>query len=255
MLSRGAALLDAAGQHAAEEVVVFQDGGDHARTARPDRPSAAARGFSTRSNSGARSLRGPSSVGRPSPGGRGVEHREVELLVGGAQRGEQVEHLVMHFVGARRRAVDLVDTTIGFRPRASALPTTNLVCGSTPFGGVDQHDGAVHHVQDALDLAAEIGVAGVSTMLMRVSFQTTEVHLARMVMPRSRSRSLRIHGALGHLLVSRNVPDCLSSWSTSVVLPWSTWAMMAILRMSPGNLSSALRLHVLDALKRKISRA
>ena len=27
------------------------------------------------------------------------------------------------------------------------------------------------------------------------------------------------------------VPDCFSSQSTSVVLPWSTWAMMAMLRI------------------------
>ena len=38
-------------------------------------------------------------------------------------------------------------------------------------------------------------------MLMRVSFHTTEVHLARMVMPRSFSRSLRSMRALGHLLM------------------------------------------------------
>ena len=34
-----------------------------------------------------------------------------------------------------------------------------MVCGSGPFGGVDQHHDAVDHVQDALDLAAEVGVA------------------------------------------------------------------------------------------------
>src|SRR3954466_12804327 len=31
--------------------------------------------------------------------------------------------------------------------------------------------------------------------------------------------------------LARKVPDCFRSWSTSVVLPWSTWAMMAMLRM------------------------
>src|ERR1700733_5853407 len=30
--------------------------------------------------------------------------------------------------------------------------------------------------------------------------------------------------------LARNTPDWASSWSTSVVLPWSTWAMMAMLR-------------------------
>ena len=38
-------------------------------------------------------------------------------------------------------------------------------------------------------------------MLMRVPDQTTEVTLARMVMPRSRSRSFESSDALGHALV------------------------------------------------------
>ena len=29
-----------------------------------------------------------------------------------------------------------------------------------PLGGIDEHDGAVHHRQDAFDLTAEIGMAG-----------------------------------------------------------------------------------------------
>src|ERR1700679_2324049 len=82
----------------------------------------------------------------------------------------------------------LLTQTIGLRPIFSALPTTNLVCRiglvdlvdaddrleadlqrladhelglrHRPFGSVDQHDRAVDHREDALDLAAEIGVAG-----------------------------------------------------------------------------------------------
>ena len=42
---------------------------------------------------------------------------------------------------------------------------------------------------------------GVSTILMRVPSHSTLVHLARMVMPRSRSRSLESMRALGHVLV------------------------------------------------------
>src|ERR1700709_351299 len=33
---------------------------------------------------------------------------------------------------------------------------------------------------------------------------------------------------------ARKVPDWRNNWSTSVVLPWSTWAMMAILRSGSG---------------------
>ena len=49
---------------------------------------------------------------------------------------------------------------MGFRPSFSALESTNLVCGMTDFRGVDQQHDAVDHRQDALDLAAEVGVAG-----------------------------------------------------------------------------------------------
>src|SRR4051812_21798422 len=51
-----------------------------------------------------------------------------------------------------------------------------------------------------------------------------------MVMPRSRSRSLESIARSATFWFSRNEPDCCSRRSTSVVLPWSTWAMMATLR-------------------------
>ena len=51
-------------------------------------------------------------------------------------------------------------TTIGFSPILSALDDHELGLRQRPFGGIDQHQRAVDHVEDALDLAAEIGVAG-----------------------------------------------------------------------------------------------
>ena len=51
-------------------------------------------------------------------------------------------------------------------------------------------------------------------------------------MPRSRSRSLESMARSATCWLSRKVPLCLSRQSTSVVLPWSTCAMMAMLRMS-----------------------
>ena len=77
---------------------------------------------------------------------------------------------------------------------------------------------------------------GVSTMLIRVSSpvvgcsHSTDVHLARMVIPRSFSRSFESIARSSTRWLSRNVPDWRNNWSTSVVLPWSTWAMIAILR-------------------------
>ena len=49
-------------------------------------------------------------------------------------------------------------------------------------------------------------------------------------MPRSRSRSFESITRSATRWLSRKAPDCCSSRSTRVVLPWSTWAMMATLR-------------------------
>ena len=92
--------------------------------------------------------------------GRAVEDREVELLVGGVERREQVEHLVDDFDRPRVGAVDLVDDDDGLQPHLQRLRHHELGLRQRTLGGVDQHQGAVHHVEDALDLAAEVGVAG-----------------------------------------------------------------------------------------------
>src|SRR5690242_18382609 len=53
-----------------------------------------------------------------------------------------------------------------------------------------------------------------------------------MVMPFSRSRSPESMARSSTCWCSPNAPDCQSILSTRVVLPWSTWATMATLRMS-----------------------
>src|ERR1035438_7769162 len=57
------------------------------------------------------------------------------------------------------------------------------------------------------------------------------VILARMVMPRSRSRSLESMTRSTCSSWDPKMPLWLSMASTRVVFPWSTWAMMAILRI------------------------
>src|ERR1700687_1926314 len=59
-----------------------------------------------------------------------------------------------------------------------------------------------------------------------------DVFFARIVMPRSLSRSLlsMIRSVPDIASFARNVPDCFRRQSTSVVLPWSTCAMIAMLR-------------------------
>src|SRR6185503_18043653 len=58
--------------------------------------------------------------------------------------------------------------------------------------------------------------------------------LARIVMPRSRSRSLESMTRSTRCWCAAKVPDWRSSLSTRVVLPWSTWAMIAMFRIARG---------------------
>ncbi len=96
---------------------------------------------------------------RPARTARGVDDREVQLLVRGAQGGEQVEGLVQHAVRVGVGAVDLVDAQDGTQAHLQRLGQHELGLGHDALFGVDQQDAAVHHAQDALDLAAEVGVA------------------------------------------------------------------------------------------------
>ena len=57
-------------------------------------------------------------------------------------------------------AVDLVDDDDRAQPQRQRLAGDELGLRHRAFGAVDQQDHAVDHRQDALDLAAEIGVAG-----------------------------------------------------------------------------------------------
>src|ERR1051325_8094797 len=57
------------------------------------------------------------------------------------------------------------------------------------------------------------------------------VFLAKMVMPRSRSRSLESITRSATTSLARKAPLWRSMAATSVVLPWSTCAMIAILRI------------------------
>ena len=54
--------------------------------------------------------------------------------------------------------------------------------------------------------------------------------LARIVMPRSFSMAFESIARSGSWKRASSVLDWRSSLSTSVVLPWSTWAMIAIFR-------------------------
>lgn len=69
-------------------------------------------------------------------------------------------------------------------------------------------------------------------MLIFLSLYVTAVFLDKIVIPRSRSRSLESMMRSSTFSFSRNTLLCANMESTSVVFPWSTCAMMAMLRIS-----------------------
>ena len=104
-------------------------------------------------------------------------------------------------LGRASALVDLVDADDRLEPDLQRLADHELGLRHRPFGGVDEHDRAVDHRQDALDLAAEIRVAR--------RIDDVDAH----VLPNDRSRLgengdaalalevVRIHDPLGDALI------------------------------------------------------
>src|SRR6185437_1909467 len=92
--------------------------------------------------------------------GIGVEHREIELILGGIEIDEQVVYLVENFLGAGIGTVDLVDDQDGGQLGFERLGENVPGLGQRAFRGVDQQHDAIDHFEGAFDFAAEVGVAG-----------------------------------------------------------------------------------------------
>jgi hypothetical protein len=150
---------DAPGDDAAEIGIGFEQRAEHAEAAldHPGRLDVADDEIEQRPHV---LFRPVGRIGHPTLLGRAVDDREVELLVGRVERGEQVEAFVGDLGDPRIRLVDLVDADDRLQADLQRLADHELGLRHRPLGGVDQHDGAVDHRQDPLDLAAEIGVAG-----------------------------------------------------------------------------------------------
>ena len=99
------------------------------------------------------------------------------------------------------RPVDLVDDHDGPVAQLQGLPQHEAGLRHGAFGGIDQQQHAVHHVQHALHLAAEVGVAGrVHDVDLdgavadgRVLRQDRDAALALQI--------VRVHHPFGHVLV------------------------------------------------------
>ena len=105
-------------------------------------------------------LRTVRTIGHPALFRRTVENREIELLVGGVERGEQIEHFVDDLAHPRIRLIDLVDRDNWPQANFQRLANDEFGLRHGPFGGIHQNDRPIDHGQNALHLAAEIGMAG-----------------------------------------------------------------------------------------------
>ena len=155
----GDAVKYPAGQDPAQIVVGFQHGGEQA-----ERLGLVAAGL-RHARHDALEQRGhvlALAVGierRPAVLGAGEYSRKVELLLVRLQRGEQVEHLFLDLPRAGVRPVGLIDHHDRLQALGQRLHGDELGLRHRAFRRVDQQQHAVDHVEDPLDLAAEVGVA------------------------------------------------------------------------------------------------
>ncbi len=90
--------------------------------------------------------------------GGAEQHGAVQLLVGGVQIQQQLQHLVDDLVDALVRPVDLVDDHDDAMTQLQRPAQHEPRLGHGALGGVHQQDDAVDHFQNTLHLAAEVGV-------------------------------------------------------------------------------------------------
>ena len=125
----------------------------------------------------------------------------VQLLLGSIQFQQQVQDLIHHFFGTGFRTVDLVDADDHVQVQFQCLGKHEAGLRHGAFESVHHEDDTVHHLQDALHLAAEIGVAG--------SIHDVDLHtlvgdsgvLRQDGDPALALQVARVHDALGHFLV------------------------------------------------------
>ena len=147
--------------------------------------------FRTKSKSAARSLRGPSSAWSAQP------ERPEAYKCGksswssfASRAANKSKHSSKARSGSASGLSTLLSTTMGRNPSAKALAVTNLVCGMGPSAASTSSTTPSTILKMRSTSPPKSAWPGVSTILIRVPFHSTEVALARIVIPRSRSRSL-----------------------------------------------------------------
>ena len=81
------------------------------------------------------------------------------MLIACAQLEHELEDLIEDFVGTRTRAVNLVDDDDGHQIEAEGMLENETRLRHGALEGIDQQQDAVGHLEHALDLATEVGMA------------------------------------------------------------------------------------------------
>ena len=134
----------------------------------------------------------------------------------------------------------LLITTIGVKCCSSAFFNTNRVCGIVPSKAstTSKTPSTIFMIRSTSP--PKSACPGVSRMLICLSLYLTAVFLERIVIPRSFSRAFESRARSPISVCSSKVSDCFNISLTSVVFPWSTWAIMATFRISSRNFKLAL---------------
>ncbi len=122
-------------------------------------------------------------------------------------------------------------TTTGLRPISIAFCSTKRVCGIGPSNASTNSRQPSAMLSTRSTSPPKSACPGVSIMFILYPLYSIDTFLERIVMPRSRSRSLLSSISSPAFWFSRKRWPARSILSTSVVLPWSTCAMIAMLRI------------------------
>ena len=126
----------------------------------------------------------------------------------------------------------LLTTTIGFNPIWRAFWSTKRVCGIGPSKASTRSMQPSAMLRTRSTSPPKSEWPGVSMMFIFVPFQLMETFFESIVMPRSLSSSLLSNTKSELFWPSRKRCPASIILSTSVVLPWSTCAMMAMFLIS-----------------------
>ena len=130
-----------------------------------------------------------------------IQMREVQLVFVGAKACEQVKTFVQRTVGFRIRFVDLVQNNNRTQAQGQRLGGHEFGLGHRALGGVNQQHNAVHHGQDALDLATKVSVAGGVDDVDARAFPFDRSRLGQNGDAAFTFQIVRVHGAFSNGLV------------------------------------------------------